>query len=77
MHFTHDPAKSKRNIAERGLAFNLAEDFDWSTALIIEDTRQGYLERRYQALGLITGHLHMLVARRCCSCDQPSPCQPA
>lgn len=61
MRFTYDPAKSERNIADRGLAFDLAEDFDWSTALIAEDTRQDYLERRYQALGLIAVHLHMLV----------------
>lgn len=61
MRFTYDPAKSERNIAERGLAFDLAEDFDWSTALIGEDTRQDYLERRYQALGLMAEHLHMLV----------------
>jgi len=61
MRFTYDPAKSERNIAERGMAFDLAEDFDWSTALIAEDMRQDYLERRYQALGLIDGHLHMLV----------------
>lgn len=61
MRFTYDPAKSKRNIDERGLVFDLAEDFDWSSALIAEDTRQDYLERRYQALGLIAGQLHMLV----------------
>lgn len=61
MRFTYDLAKSERNIVERGLAFDLAEDFDWSTALIAEDTRQDYLERRYQALGLIAEHLHMLV----------------
>jgi hypothetical protein len=61
MRVTYDPAKSERNIAERGMAFDLAEDFDWSTALIAEDMRQDYLERRYQALGLIDGHLHMLV----------------
>ena len=61
MRFTYDPAKSERNIAERGLAFDLAEDFDWSTALIAEDTRQDYLERRYQALGLMAEHLYMLV----------------
>ena len=61
MRFTFNPAKSERNIAERSLAFDLAEDFEWSTALISEDTRQDYPERRYQALGLITEHLHMLV----------------
>ena len=61
MRFTYDAAKSERNIAERGLAFDLTEDFDWSTALIAEDTRQDYLERRYQDIGMIDEHLHMLV----------------
>jgi uncharacterized DUF497 family protein len=61
MRFTWDPSKNERNIAERGLAFSLAEDFDWSTARIAEDTRRDYAERRYQALGLIAGRLHMLV----------------
>lgn len=58
---TYDPTKSKRNEAERGLAFSLAESFDWSSALIGEDTRKDYSERRYQALGLIGEQLHMLV----------------
>ena len=61
MPLTYDPKKSKRNEAERGLAFGLAEDFDWSTALIVEDTRKDYKERRFQALGFIDDHLHMLV----------------
>ena len=61
MRFTYDPAKNERNMAERGLAFDLAEDFDWSTALVAEDTRKDYPESRYQALGLINDHLHMLV----------------
>lgn len=61
MRVTFDPAKNERNIAERGLAFELAQDLDWSTALIAEDTREDYSESRYQALGLIGAHLHMLV----------------
>jgi len=61
MPVTYDPAKSERNEAERGLASSLAEEFDWSTALIVEDTRTDYEERRYQALGMIGEHLHMLV----------------
>ena len=36
-------------------------DFDWSSALVVEDTREDYSERRYQALGFIGEHLHMLV----------------
>ena len=58
---SYDPAKSERNEAERGLAFDLAEEFDWSSALIAEDRRKDYDERRYQALGSIGEHLHMLV----------------
>ena len=61
MPITYDPAKSERNEAERGLVFGLAEEFDWSTALIVEDTRKDYVEKRYQALGMIGEYLHMLV----------------
>jgi len=39
----------------------LAAEFDWITALMAEDTRQRYPERRYQALGWIGEHLYMLV----------------
>ena len=58
---TYDPAKSERNEALRGLPFSLAESFDWTTALVAEDVRKDYTERRYQALGLIGEQLHMLV----------------
>jgi uncharacterized protein len=61
MRITYDPAKSLRNEAERGLPFALAEDFDWNCSLIAEDTREDYKEKRYQALGFIEEHLHMLV----------------
>ena len=61
MQITFDPAKNRRNEDERGLPFSLAADFDWSQALIAEDTRQAYPEKRYQALGLIEEHLYMLV----------------
>ncbi|MEY2891444.1 MAG: hypothetical protein RJA98_1352 [Pseudomonadota bacterium] len=59
--FTYDAAKSLRNETERGLPFEMVEDFDWSTALIAEDAREDYQERRYQALGFIGERLHMLV----------------
>src|ERR1700674_3794228 len=54
-------AKSERNVATRGISFELAAAFEWDTALIIEDTRQNYGEPRFQTLGLIEGRLHMLV----------------
>lgn len=56
-----DPAKSERNIARRGISFQVAEQFEWDTALIVEDLRQAYGERRFQALGIIAGRLHAMV----------------
>ncbi len=40
---------------------DLAEHLDWATALIWEDTRKDYGERRYCVLGFIAGRLHSAV----------------
>jgi len=56
-----DPQKNERNIAQRGIPFEIAEDFEWDNALVVEDLRKDYGERRFQALGLIAGRLHALV----------------
>ncbi len=56
-----DPAKSERNVANRGISFEVAEQFEWDTALIVEDLRQEYGERRFSALGFIAGRLHAMV----------------
>ena len=56
-----DPDKEDRNLAERGLSFDLAEHLDWATALIWEDTRKDYGERRYCVLGFIEARLHSVV----------------
>jgi uncharacterized DUF497 family protein len=56
-----DASKNERNIASRGISFEAAAEFEWDTALIAKDTRRDYGERRYQALGVIDGRLHMLV----------------
>jgi len=61
VRLTCDPAKSERNDQQRGMPFALAQQFDWSLALIVEDTRQAYPERRFQALGFIDEHLCMPV----------------
>ena len=58
---TFDPAKNVRNIEIRGMDFNDAANFDWTTALIAQDMRQDYPERRYQALGYVDEHVCMLV----------------
>lgn len=56
-----DPIKSERNEAERGLPFSLVMDLDWGSALVREDTRRDYGERRFQVLDLIQGRLHVVV----------------
>lgn len=61
MSISFDAAKNERNIAERGISFEVAAEFEWDTALIVADLRRDYGERRYQALGLIAGRLHALV----------------
>ena len=60
MDITFDPAKNARNIAERGLSFARAAEFDFTTALIGQDTRQTYPEPRFVALGFLEGRPHVL-----------------
>ena len=61
MPISFDPQKNERNIAQRGIPFEIVEDFEWDNALVVEDLRKVYGERRFQALGLIVGRLHALV----------------
>jgi uncharacterized protein len=56
-----DPAKSERNVRERGLSFELTADFDFETAVYVEDNRYNYGERRIRALGYIEERLYALV----------------
>jgi uncharacterized protein len=61
MKITFDPAKNARNIAERGLTFELVADLEWETAISVEDTRKDYGERRLRLLGHLNGRLHVAV----------------
>jgi hypothetical protein len=54
-----DPAKNARNVAERGLPFELVADLEWETAVAVEDTRRDYGERR--VLAMLNGRLHAAV----------------
>jgi len=58
---SYDAAKSQRNQITRGLPFSLVTHLDWDTALVREDTRRDYGERRFFVLGRIAGRLHALV----------------
>jgi uncharacterized protein len=61
MDISFDSAKSERNLLARGISFELAAGFEWDSALIVEDIRKDYGERRFQALGLIGDRLHVMV----------------
>ena len=56
-----DPNKNHRNIEERGLPYEHAADFDFETALVWEDVRKNYPERRFVAIGFLEKRLHVLV----------------
>lgn len=60
MQISFDPAKSERNAAERELPFDLAAEFDFETALTVEDKRRDYGETRYVSIGWIGERLHVL-----------------
>ena len=55
-----DANKNAKNIAERGLSFERAADFDFSTALVAQDDRKAYPEVRYVAVGFLAERLHVL-----------------
>lgn len=61
MTVTFDPAKNAKNIAERGLPFDMVDDIDWNEAVIIEDTRKDYCERRFRVFSDIDGRLYAAV----------------
>lgn len=56
-----DPAKDEVNLAKHGVSLVAAEQFDWDTALVVEDDRFDYGERRFYALGYIGDRLHTLI----------------
>ncbi|MFL5056286.1 MAG: BrnT family toxin [Microvirga sp.] len=61
MPIEFDPAKSRKNAEERGMAFETAEDFEFETAIVRQDTRKAYPEARFQGIGLIGETICFLV----------------
>lgn len=60
MKIEYDPNKSNKNLAERGFAFDAIIDFDWESAVLKEDIRKKYPERRFVATGFIDERLHVV-----------------
>ncbi len=61
MKIDFDPDKNALNIALRGISFEDAARFEWSSALVVPDERRDYGEPRYRAFGIIDNRLHALV----------------
>jgi uncharacterized DUF497 family protein len=61
MALVYDPAKSLKNVAERGLSFELALQIDWNIARLIIDDRKDYGETRVRVWASIQGRLYCFV----------------
>ncbi|MCB8879120.1 BrnT family toxin [Acidisoma cellulosilytica] len=61
MAIVFDPKKSAKNLAERGISFELASEIDWNTARLIVDDRKEYGETRVQVWAAIEGRLYCIV----------------
>jgi uncharacterized DUF497 family protein len=59
MELTFDPAKDAANREKHGISLQRAADMD--IALVIEDDRFDYGEKRYRAFGLIDEDTYCLV----------------
>ncbi len=60
MRIEYDKNKSEKNNVERNLSFDQVIDFEWETAILIEDTRKSYPEQRFLASGFLNDRLHVL-----------------
>ena len=58
---TYDPTKDARNIAKHGLSLALANEFEWSSAVVWPDMRLDYGEIRMAAIGYIGLRLYQVV----------------
>lgn len=60
MRITYDPTKNERNLHERGLSFERAAEFDFTTAHTGIDRRKDYGEIRLTSIGYLGERLHVL-----------------
>ena len=58
MKVTFDPKKNAANIHERQLSFDEVSKLEWSGAVILEDVRKDYGERRFRVFGYIEERLY-------------------
>ena len=61
MRYDFDPQKLAVNVAKHGVWFELAQGFEWDTALLKVDDRRRYGETRFEAIGYIGLRLYVMV----------------
>lgn len=61
MKITFDPKKNADNIHERQLSFDEVSKLEWSSAVILEDVRKDYGERRFRVFGYVDERLYAVV----------------
>ncbi|MEQ1838609.1 MAG: BrnT family toxin [Candidatus Nitrotoga sp.] len=61
MKITFDPKKNADNIRERQLSFDEVSKLEWSSAVILEDVRKDYGERRFRVFGYVDERLYAVV----------------
>jgi uncharacterized DUF497 family protein len=61
MVYEWDDDKTAINFAKHGVSFSVIEYFDWSSAIVKQDTRKDYGETRFMAFGKIGSRLHVAV----------------
>ncbi len=60
MKIEFDPNKNEWNILHRQIDFNQVLDLDWDSALILEDDRKDYPEKRYIVAAILNDRLHIV-----------------
>lgn len=61
MKITFNLNKNDDNIRERQLSFEEVSKLDWVSAVILEDVRKDYGERRFRVFGYIGERLYAVV----------------
>jgi len=61
MEYEWDDNKASSNLRNHGVSFDSVVDFSWESAMVVEDDRNDYGERRFIAYGPIGNRLHCLV----------------
>ena len=61
MNYEWDDNKNIANIAKHGIDFNIADNFEWDSAIETIDNRFRYNEKRWITLGIINKRLFVLV----------------